>query len=454
MKVLGIDVGIVNLAYCIIEFIDDKFTVVEWDLINLVPDRIQCDHIKKKFLKCDNIASIHNKFTNKYYCSTHSNKNNIDIHDVECKLLISNKNKNKNENENENEYKLVISNDSPVYKHLSSVVNIENLKVEKNTNTYILSCREAKKLLKKGYITCEVPKCNNHIDKCVINENNIDSIKLWCSKCCSSELNKFIKCKTFNFSQDASKFPVYELALSFFKQADKMKHLLDVDAVYIENQPTFIHPTMKTISSVLMSYFLMRGIHEKSTTNSLIKIVKFTSPSKKISIRDNTNDFNLENKINKTKKTSDKKKIYKITKDIAVEMVKGLLDKLGKTDELKMITTHDKQDDLADAFLHAFVTYYGSDIPDEYSKIVNEMTIPKKNIVNKEKKVKKEKKVNKEKKVKKTNESDTNVTNESDTNVIDKSNLDPINDDIINNENNENNENKIIKKSKSKSKFK
>ena len=35
MKVLSWDVGIINLAYCMIEYKDDEWTIIDWGKINL-----------------------------------------------------------------------------------------------------------------------------------------------------------------------------------------------------------------------------------------------------------------------------------------------------------------------------------------------------------------------------------------------------------------------------------
>jgi len=66
------------------------------------------------------------------------------------------------------------------------------------------------------------------------------------------------------------------------------EHFLNVSEVLIENQPSFKNPSMKTISALLLGYFVMRGISEKEKTNSLIDIVRFVSPSNKLKINNKT----------------------------------------------------------------------------------------------------------------------------------------------------------------------
>ena len=131
--------------------------------------------------------------------------------------------------------------------------------------------------------------------------------------------------------------------------------------VYIENQPTFINPTMKTISSMLFSYFLMRGIHEKETTKSTIENINFCSPSNKIKI----GGKNTENEI----KTSKENIVYKLTKSLAVKFTRSLIE--DTQEYLDLFNCHTKKDDLADAFLQGFMKVFPI-VPDHYTdKIKN-----------------------------------------------------------------------------------
>jgi hypothetical protein len=57
-----------------------------------------------------------------------------------------------------------------------------------------------------------------------------------------------------------------------------MKSFLDVEEVLIENQPSLKNPNMKTIATLLYSYFVFRGIIDKEKTKSKIENIKFISP--------------------------------------------------------------------------------------------------------------------------------------------------------------------------------
>ena len=67
MKILSIDVGIKNLAICILETQDNNFNIIYWDVINLSEQKIYCCNCEIKYLK--------NKSTNK------KNKNSKDDKD-------------------------------------------------------------------------------------------------------------------------------------------------------------------------------------------------------------------------------------------------------------------------------------------------------------------------------------------------------------------------------------
>ena len=58
-KVLSFDVGIINLAYCLLEIDDSekKFAIKKWGLINLANGRSTCNFIKNNGEICDNVAS-------------------------------------------------------------------------------------------------------------------------------------------------------------------------------------------------------------------------------------------------------------------------------------------------------------------------------------------------------------------------------------------------------------
>lgn len=68
MKILSFDIGIKNLAYCLID--NKDFTIEDWGILNLSSEPT-CDHCNKKTgVKCDKTARVLNS-NNMYLCSSH-----------------------------------------------------------------------------------------------------------------------------------------------------------------------------------------------------------------------------------------------------------------------------------------------------------------------------------------------------------------------------------------------
>lgn len=93
MKILSIDVGIKNLAYCLFEKSPtaENFKVLKWDVINLSEEEtFKCEFIDKNIL-CNKQAKF--KKENKCYCLKHSKKQQFEIPTSEQKLSFINKQK-------------------------------------------------------------------------------------------------------------------------------------------------------------------------------------------------------------------------------------------------------------------------------------------------------------------------------------------------------------------------
>jgi len=68
MKVLSWDVGIINLAYCLIDYNKETkdYKILDWDIINLT------DRDKMKCTECNANPSYYQEVSDKYYCKNHS----------------------------------------------------------------------------------------------------------------------------------------------------------------------------------------------------------------------------------------------------------------------------------------------------------------------------------------------------------------------------------------------
>lgn len=88
MKLLSIDIGIKNLALCIIYIKDDgTFDIIQWDVINLCNQVPLCKCItlnKKKQKTCDKKATYEKDGI--YYCKIHAKKTDYIIPSAETKI--------------------------------------------------------------------------------------------------------------------------------------------------------------------------------------------------------------------------------------------------------------------------------------------------------------------------------------------------------------------------------
>jgi hypothetical protein len=93
MKILSIDVGIKNLAFCLFEKTptENQFKVSKWDVINLSQEEtLKCGFTEKNIL-CNKPAKF--KKDNKCYCVKHSKKQEYQIPSAEQKPSFINKQK-------------------------------------------------------------------------------------------------------------------------------------------------------------------------------------------------------------------------------------------------------------------------------------------------------------------------------------------------------------------------
>lgn len=89
MKVLSIDVGMKNLAYCLFNITDDlKYTIEKWEVLNLCnSENIICMGYKKNKEKCDKNAKYCKNLH--YYCKNHAKNKGYKIpsNDINIKKI-------------------------------------------------------------------------------------------------------------------------------------------------------------------------------------------------------------------------------------------------------------------------------------------------------------------------------------------------------------------------------
>lgn len=320
---LSWDIGIINLAYCLIEHNIDtnKFKIIKWGVIDLAKTIIPCSFITKNKKQCNQKA--------KYICK----ENNLDIH--YCKNHIKHRKK-------------------------------ECLDIELCTN--------------------EESKCPIEITKkgknCVCNKNiygKIDNVY-----CCKTHYTNRIKqhdkeqkYKTIG-NTNANKISINIILSDLINTLDQIPEFLDVNEVLIENQPSLINPTAKTISSAIYTYFMLRGIIDKKT----ITDVKFISPTNKLKISDK-----MTNVLDDMKQSKDKKLVYNITKGTGIEFCKELIKDDNK--HLQFLNFQHKKDDLCDAFLQGYYYIFcRNGVPQNIQDIMNNIVEKTGGIKNTKKRIK------------------------------------------------------------------
>ena len=124
------------------------------------------------------------------------------------------------------------------------------------------------------------------------------------------------------------------LGNTLVEKMDQNSRLIDVENIYIENQPVLKNPTMKTIQIILFSYYLIR----KKNHNYNIKLVPANSKLK----------FSIKTDAIEELKNSNKTK-YQKNKKLAIEYCRELIK-----NDIKWVSyfeKYTKKDDLADSFL-------------------------------------------------------------------------------------------------------
>jgi len=312
MKLLSFDAGIKNLAYCVIDQTGEDFKIDDWGIINLGNDNnVKCQLMDKKGCVCNKCASY-----------TYLENGNIIY---SCKTHLK--------------------------QFVEPQINMEKCqKDSKHTCCYIN--KNNKICGKKSTYYHEGLDKNQDKYFCTAHKNSFISGET--KKCLPKKIGK----------QNANKIPIQDLSVKLFESLDIHKNFLEVDEVVIENQPTFINPTMKTISAFIYSYFSVRGLVDGNRKN--IKSVRFFSPSNKLKI-------NKEH-TEKTLKDTNDTDCYTITKELGEKYCRAIISDERK----KFLDTYDKKDDLCDSFLQGFMYLFYKDkkIPDKYAKVLNTIMKP------------------------------------------------------------------------------
>lgn len=324
-KILSWDVGIKNLAYCMLEKTENKFNILKWGTINLVDDRQHCEFIMQSGKQCEQNAKgqiyhldkipLFENSACKFGCNKHKSKlmptlrRMSDLFKPKKKKKINKKKK---------------------------TTKINDDGGDSGDNIIKIKCTFCDDLAKYKLTNTQYAWCDLHYEK--KGKSFINKIKI----------KKVIM-------TNCTKQPLQILSEKMFVKLDEeFKDFMNVQKVLIENQPTFTNPTMKSISMFLHSYFVLRGIVDKKTTKSNIEEMRLISPSNKLKVNENNTNKVLKNETGKST-------VYKLTKNLGVKYCKALINEKDIETLLKV----KKKDDMCDAFLQGF-QYLFNPIPEEY----------------------------------------------------------------------------------------
>jgi len=314
MKILSWDVGIKNLAYCLIEKPDDKneFEIKKWNVINLAEEQQLCQFSVRGGNQCQQVAKHEVK-----------NKDKIDF----CSVATHGN---------------TVINGGSIF---TCATHLDKFKPE--------FIEYSKKETRK----CVFPKCKLDACKGIENSNNYCWCKTHFDKG-SIQMLKKITIKKFT-NKSCMKQSLQNLTVNLYGILDELKEFLQVDYVLIENQPSMKNPTMKTIAMLLFAYFVREGVHKKNENKSKIIEVKFICPSNKLKVDKATTSSVLK-----------QGNVYKMTKKLGIKYCQALIN----IQDNVILNSHKKKDDMCDAFLQGF-QYMFNPVPEMYIKKLHDVGV-------------------------------------------------------------------------------
>ena len=300
MKILSWDIGIKNLAYCWVEYVEDKdvFRVLNWEIINLMTPEVKeeplyCTCYKRDDKKCEKKATWYHTESYQTYCQTHRKK-------VESNLLVE---------------------------------------IKKNTCSHILVNKKVRCSKKIKYVSDNplVGYCEAHNTKYC--EEGINLVKVEKKK--------------------KSKNEIEEISTNLISELDKRSEMWDSDYILIENQPAFKNPKMKSVQMILYTYYLMRS---KLDGNRPTQKICFLMANNKLKVKLDTPEHKDEITTKIHQKTKDKYRRHKLLSQKFCEWFLQQENELVSPqitfpkiiedkNWLEHYQNHKKKDDLADTYL-------------------------------------------------------------------------------------------------------
>jgi hypothetical protein len=297
MKILSIDVGIKNLAFCLFDKPEDlmHFKVTKWDIINISEqeDNLLCGFVEKN-ITCNKPAKF--KKNEQCFCLKHSKKqSNLQIPTSQQKPAFINKQK---------------------FQKLCEIATSHDIKYQPK--------------IKKNDL---VQLINEYIHK-----NYFENIE----------------------SKKADKIDLFNIGLNIKTKFNKLfENEEKIDYVIIENQISPIATRMKTIQGMIVQYFIMSNIQVDNIEfiSAANKLKDFgTNTNNSINNNKDNVDLDKQEKSEKLEKTkySERKKMG-ISKCLEI-----ITNDFRFNEHVNYFSKHKKKDDLSDSFLQGlwFIHHY------------------------------------------------------------------------------------------------
>jgi hypothetical protein len=295
MRIVSFDVGIKNLAYCIMESspIDNSFNIIKWDVINLCGQEMNCNCPMVE--KVENVEKV--KKIKKDIKKTVVVDININKKEIQC-------NKKAVYSKNQNYYCK-----THVKKQDEFIIPTSKLSIQKFKKMKLVELQELCVNYKIEYpVGCKK--------------------EIMVSKVLSYMQNKFLD--TIG-KQSANAMTLIDVGIAIRKELDNIPLMLSVDRIIIENQISPIANRMKTIQGMIAQYFIMNNKTDIAFISSANKLKAFTKPLAE-----------GEEKIKST---------YAERKQASIDITLNLLENSINSEFKQFFSTHKKKDDLADSFL-------------------------------------------------------------------------------------------------------
>ena len=339
-KAIGWDIGIKNLAYCILEsniesnldnsntsdnsftFNNHKYNISKWADISLV------SQIESNLATSGEVSHINNTLT----C---------------CGTKTISKKKSKANTETNNEANAEANTESSICGKKAFYAKEE----VSPTGEYSGLCKTHFKKLKISRLPIlSVKKCWD--EGC--SSKPVQVLKSHIFKgFCKKHINEMHKAKThtdadffkINHSKTTAKIDINQLGIALFQELNKIKvDITTPDIILLENQPVLKNPTMKSMQMFIYSFYLM-SILDSNIELSKKKLQCYCASKKLDMIKFLPEEE--QNRINTFIDTVNNP--YQKNKKMSIMMVEVLLQNNAKW--LSFFKSHPKQDDLADSLL-------------------------------------------------------------------------------------------------------